>query len=215
MKPPIGKCFHFLVSKTPRIRPTQKTNRGHCCHHPLSSLVCAAFITCRRCRPSWNGSGVASPPSYSPPRLPQQAFCVNSFNAALECLKPLFISVFTSPTLVAACRNLRFSLFGYFEPIFLEAPGADCSQASPVESAEMSLTFASLFQDIDMAAIIAFAQGNLPAVLTAVAVVLASLILLIHRSRTARILDAATSGDVARVRQYLTADASRVHLRDG
>jgi hypothetical protein len=110
---------------------------------------------------------------------------------------------------------LRFSLFGYFEPIFLEAPGADCSQASPVESAEMSLTFASLFQDIDMAAIIAFAQGNLPAVLTAVAVVLASLILLIHRSRTARILDAATSGDVARVRQYLTADASRVHLRDG
>ena len=89
------------------------------------------------------------------------------------------------------------------------------SQDFLVEPAETSSTIASLFQSIDMSAIIAFAQGNLPAVLTAVAVVLASLILLIHRSRTARILDAATSGDVARVRQYLTADASRVHLRDG
>ena len=76
-----------------------------------------------------------------------------------------------------------------------------------------------------MITIITIVQGNLLAVLTAVAAVLASLLLLKYGSRAPAafriagkesndIIDAAKEGDLARLRDHMTVDASRVHVRD-
>ncbi len=67
-----------------------------------------------------------------------------------------------------------------------------------------------------MSAIVAFAQGNLAAVITAVVVVLASLILLKYRrSEPSDIIVAAHAGDVGRIADHLAVDPTRVNLRDG
>ncbi len=75
-----------------------------------------------------------------------------------------------------------------------------------------------------MSAIVAFAQGNLAAVITAVVVVLASLILLKYRRSAAfrlagkgpsDIIAAAMEGDVGRIADHLAVGPSRVNLRGG
>ncbi len=67
-----------------------------------------------------------------------------------------------------------------------------------------------------MSAIVAFAQGNLAAVITAVVVVLASLIHLKYRRSAAFRLffAAAHAGDVGRIADHLAVDPTRVNLRD-
>jgi hypothetical protein len=97
----------------------------------------------------------------------------------------------------------------------------------------MSSTIASLFQGIGqffghlffifpIAAIIAFAQGYLSAVLTAVVVVLASLIHLQYRRSAAfriqgkkpiDIVWAAHEGDVGRIADHLAVDPTRVRVK--